>query len=72
MSRESAYLESIETKTGKNLQAFIVLAKEKGYDSPETKPGVIMAWLKEEFDLGYGHAMALTHAIKNGGKSDDK
>jgi hypothetical protein len=67
MSRE-AYLDNIETKTGKTLNEFIALAKEKGYDSPDTKAGVIMTWLKEEFGLGHGHALALMHAIKNGAR----
>jgi hypothetical protein len=71
MSRE-AYLDNIETKTGKSLNTFITLAKEKGYDNSNTKAGVIMTWLKEEFGLGHGHAMALMHAIKNGAKIDDK
>jgi hypothetical protein len=69
MARE-AYLENIEAKTGKTLNEFIALAKEKGYDNPATKAGVIMTWLKEEFGLGHGHAMALMHAIKNGAQAD--
>ena len=71
MSRET-YLEKVETKTGKTLNEFMALAKEKGYDNPDTKAGVMMTWLTEEFGLGRGYAMALMHAIKNGAKIDDK
>lgn len=67
-----AYLDNIQAKTGKTPNEFIAMAKEKGYDSPDTKAGVIVAWLKEDFDLGHGHAMALVHVIKHGAKIDDK
>jgi hypothetical protein len=61
-----AYLDNIEAKTGKTPNELIRLAKKKGYDDPKTKAGVIIAWLKEDFDLGRGHAMAIVYIIKNG------
>ena len=61
-----AYLDNIEAKTGKTPNEFIAIAKEKGYDAPETKAGTIVDWLKEDFGLGRGHAMALVHVIKHG------
>ncbi|HVQ43398.1 MAG TPA: DUF4287 domain-containing protein [Candidatus Saccharimonadia bacterium] len=67
-----AYLDNIETKTGKSPQDFITLAKAKGFDDPATKAGAIVAWLKEDFDLGHGHAMALVHVIKHGAQISDK
>ncbi len=67
-----AYLENIEEKTGKTPNDFIALAKEKGFDKPQTKAGVIAAWLKEEFGLGHGHAMALVYVIKNGPEISEK
>lgn len=66
-----AYLDNIETKTGKTPNEFIALAKEKGFTA-ETKAGEIVAWLKEDFELGRGHAMALVHVIKNGPKIGGK
>lgn len=66
-----AYLDNIEAKTGKTPNEFIVLAKEKGF-GPDTKAGEIVAWLKADFDLGHGHAMALVHVIKHGAKISDK
>ncbi len=67
-----AYLDNIEEKTGKTPRQFIALAKERGYDDPGTKARVIVDWLKADFDLGRGHAMALVHVIKNGQKIDAK
>ena len=67
-----AYLDNIEEKTGKTPNDFIALAKEKGFDNPKIKAGVIAAWLKENFGLGHGHAMALVHVIKNGAEISEK
>ena len=66
-----AYLDNIEEKTGKTPNEFIKLAKEKGYDDPKTKAGVIITWLKDDFDLGRGHAMAIVYVIKNGATIPD-
>jgi len=67
-----AYLDNIEEKTGKTPNEFIALAKEKGFTDPSTKAGTIVAWLKDEYGLGRGHAMALVHVIKNGATISDK
>jgi len=66
-----AYLDNIEAKTGKTPNEFIALASAKGF-TKDTKAGEIAAWLKEDFELGHGHAMALVHVIKNGAKISDK
>jgi len=57
---------------GKTPNEFIAMAKEKGFDDPKTKAGEILAWLKEDFDLGRGHGMALVYVIKNGPKIAEK
>ena len=67
-----AYLDNIEEKTGKTPNDFIAMAKEKGFDSPGTKAGVIVDWLKADYGLGRGHAMALVYVIKNGAQIGDK
>ncbi|HEV2869957.1 MAG TPA: DUF4287 domain-containing protein, partial [Actinomycetota bacterium] len=67
-----AYLDSIEAKTGKTPNEFVAMAKEKGYDAPGTKAGTIVDWLKQDFELGRGHAMALVHVIRNGPQISDK
>jgi hypothetical protein len=66
-----AYLDNIETKTGKTPQELIDQAHGKGFGK-NTKAGEIIDWLKEDYDLGRGHAMALVSVIKNGPKINDK
>ena len=66
-----AYLDNIETKTGLTPRQFIDLAAEKGFDST-TKAAPIVAWLKEDYQLGQGHAMALVHVITKGPQISDK
>jgi len=67
-----AYLDNIEEKTGKTPNEFIAMAKAKGFDTPETKAGAIVQWLKDDYGLGRGHAMAIVHIIKNGARISDK
>lgn len=66
-----AYLDNIETSTGKTPQDFIDMASAKGFGK-DTKSGEIIAWLKDDFGLGRGHAMAIVYIIKNGAKIGDK
>ncbi len=58
-----AYLDNIEAKTGKTPEEFIHLAHEKGF-SNDTKTTEIVSWLKADFGLGHGHAMAMAHVIR--------
>lgn len=60
-----AYLDNIETKTGVTPRQFIELARERGFDA-NTKATPILEWLKEDYGLGRGHAMALVHVITKG------
>ena len=66
-----AYLDAVERKTGKTPHEIIELAKSKGFDDASVKSGEIAAWLKDEFLLGHGHAMAMVHVIKHGAKISD-
>ena len=66
-----AYLDNIETKTGKTPNEFIAMAKENGFGA-DTKAAEIVTWLKSDYGLGHGHAMAMVHIIKNGSKIDNK
>jgi hypothetical protein len=64
-----AYMDNIKTKTGKSPADFRKLAEQKGFLSKGKlvegiKAGEIVAWLKEEFDLGHGHAMAVYAVLK--------
>lgn len=60
-----AYLDNIKTKTGKTPAGFKELAEKKGLLKPGTKAGEIVAWLKKDFDLGHGHAMAIYMVLKS-------
>jgi hypothetical protein len=67
-----AYLDAIESKTGLTPRELVARAKERGFDGPGAKAGEIVAWLKEDHELGRGHAMALVHVIRNGTTISDK
>lgn len=56
---------AVELKTGKSVADFAKLAASKGLGGADTKPGAIMKWLKEDFGLGHGQAMAVAHAIRS-------
>ena len=64
MPLELNYLPGIKKKTGKTIEDFVALAIELGFGDPDIKPGPRIAWLKEEFGLGHGHAMFVAHSIK--------
>ena len=64
-----AYLDNIKSKTGKSIDDFKKIAEEKGFLrngklASTTKAGQIVEWLKEDFDLGHGHSMAIFAAFK--------
>lgn len=64
-----AYIDNIKAKTGKSPDDFKKLAEQKGFIkndklNPETKATEITNWLKEEFELGHGHAMAIYATFK--------
>jgi hypothetical protein len=64
-----AYIDNIKTKTGKTPTDFKKLAEQKGFLNKGklvegVKAGQILAWLKEDFDLGHGHAMAIYAVFK--------
>jgi len=66
-----SYLDNIEEKTGLTPRQFIELATAKGFDA-STKATPILEWLKENYDLGRGHGMALVHVITKGPQISDK
>ena len=61
-----AYLDTIESKTGLTPRQLLAIAHDMGLADPLTKAAAIVDWLKCDYDLGRGHAMALVHVIKNG------
>ena len=68
-----AYLDNIKAKTGKSAADFKALAAQKGFTldgklNSDVKAGQIVQWLKDDFDLGRGHAMSIYMLLK-GAKS---
>jgi len=63
VSREN-YLAAIQLKTGKSIAELAEIARTEGFGGSDVKPSLLMTWIKERFNLGHGHAMALVHAIK--------
>lgn len=59
-----AYLDNIQAKTGVAPQEFVKLAEKKNILKEGVKAGDIVAWLKKDFDLGHGHAMAIVMYFK--------
>ncbi|MBL7682765.1 MAG: DUF4287 domain-containing protein [Flavipsychrobacter sp.] len=59
-----AYIDNIKAKTGKTPEDFRKLAEKKGLLKPGVKAGEILNWLKEEYGLGHGHAMAIYTVFK--------
>jgi hypothetical protein len=59
-----AYIDNIKKKTGKTPEEFKAIAEEKGLLKEGVKAGEIVAWLKKDFELGHGHAMAIYATFK--------
>lgn len=64
-----AYLDNVETKTGKSADELKSIAIDKGLADQSglatgVKPTAIIDWLKSDFDLGHGHAMSIVAYIK--------
>jgi Domain of unknown function (DUF4287) len=66
-----AYLDAIEAKTGHTPQQLLDRATARGF-TPTTRAAVFVAWLKDDHDIGRGHAMALYGVLKNGATISDK
>ncbi|WP_433056915.1 DUF4287 domain-containing protein [Dactylosporangium sp. CS-033363] len=61
-----AYIDALETKTGMTPRALLTVAASRGFEGPQVRAGAVIEWLKEDYGVGRGHAMALVHVIKNG------
>lgn len=64
-----AYIDNIKAKTGNGPEDFKKLADKKGFTvkgkiKETVKAGEVVKWLKEDFDLGHGHAMAIYALFK--------
>ena len=59
-----AYLDNIEAKTGVSPEQWVGLAGDKGFLEPGTKATPIVEWLKADYGLGHGHAMAVVKLLR--------
>jgi len=71
-----AYLDNIQAKTGKSPDDFKAMAEQKGFTQKgelksSTKAGDVVKWLKDDYELGHGHAMAIYALLKGIKKEGD-
>jgi hypothetical protein len=71
-----AYLKNIQAKTGNGPKEFRKLAEQKGFTKngqlkPSVKAAEVVSWLKQDFQLGHGHAMAI-YALLKGIKDENE
>lgn len=60
-----AYLDNIEKQTGVTPDEWIRLASARGFTKAGTKATPITDWLKADYGLGHGHAMAIVKLLKD-------
>jgi CheY-like chemotaxis protein len=58
------YLDNVTAKTGKTPEELIELARADGVLAPGWKAGQLIEWLKQNYGLGHGHAMAVVATLK--------
>ncbi len=60
-----AYIDAVRKKTGKSMDEFHELARQRGLLEPGKKAGEVVAWLKSDFGLGHGHATAVYGVLRS-------
>ena len=67
-----AYLDNIQAKTGQRPQEIAARLRAEGL----ARPSEMVAWLKQQYGLGHGHAMAIVSLLRREGQpprpSDDR
>jgi hypothetical protein len=59
-----AYIDNIKSKTGKIPEDFKNELEAESLLKPDMKASELVAWLKEKYDLGHGHSMAIWAVFK--------
>jgi hypothetical protein len=64
-----AYLDNIQAKTGQSPADWKRLAEKQGFATkgklrPDVKAMQVVNWLKADYGLGHGHAMAIVALLK--------
>jgi hypothetical protein len=67
-----AYLDNIKAKTGKTPKQLKAAASKAGVYKRDMKAGDLVSFLKQEFDLGHGHSMAIWAVFKEQGWVDSE
>ena len=68
-----AYIDNIKAKTGKTPEDFKKQLQKDGLLKKEMKATDLVNWLKEKYELGHGHSMAIWAVFKaEGWVSDGK
>jgi hypothetical protein len=62
-----AYLDNIHKQTGVTPDEWVELATKKGFTKPGTRATQITDWLKADYKLGHGHAMAIVKLLRDRG-----
>lgn len=60
-----AYIDNIQAKTGKTPDQLKEAAEQAGIYTRDIKAADLIAFLKKEFNLGHGHAMAIFKYFKD-------
>ena len=61
-----AYLDNIEKQTGVTPGQWVSLFQAKGF-AADSKAPPVTDWLKADYKLGHGHAMAIVKLLKDRG-----
>jgi hypothetical protein len=67
-----AYIDNIKTKTGKTPEDFKNQMDQEGILRSDMKATELVLWLKENYQLGHGHAMAIWAVFKSKGWVKDR
>jgi hypothetical protein len=67
-----AYIDNIGAKTGKTPEDFKNEFAKAGKIKPDVKATELVAWLKENYNLGHGHAMAIWNVFVSNGWVETK
>lgn len=65
-----AYIDNIQAETGKTPEQLKAAAEAAGVYKRDMKAGELVTFLKQEFELGHGHAMAIWKYFKDKGWVD--
>jgi hypothetical protein len=65
-----AYIDNVRAKTGKTPEQLKAHAQKAGVFKRDMKAAELVAWLKQEYDLGHGHSMAIWAVFKDEGWVD--